>query len=177
MKRTKDKEILINLLVKNISGSSTNALERDKSIGTDLIFERDQQEILKNINEEFITFRKPAKAIPTQYNKDIQLANRFNDLYINDKDDNDDDNEDDNDVDNEYNNGNVMNTNVVLSAKNVTKVKKGFKRPTNIINNYPERDDIFIPKRNQIIPGASTDSNITKQGKKYASLAIVLRKE
>ena len=165
-KDIKDKEILINLLVKNISGSSTNVLERDKSIGTDLIFERDQQEILKNINEEFITFRKPAKAIPTQFNKDIQLANRFNDLYINDKDDNDDDNEDDNDdVDNEYNNGNVMNTNVVLSAKNVTKVKKGFKRPTNIINNYPERDDLFIPKRNQIIPGASTYSNITKQGK------------
>ena len=99
-------------------------------------------------------------------------------LMIDDNDDNDDDNEDDNDdVDNEYNNGNVMNTNDVLSAKNVTKVKKGFKRPTNIINNYPERDDLFIPKRNQIIPGASTYSNITKQGKIYASLAIVLRKE
>ena len=114
---------MINLLVKNISGSSTNVLERDKSIETDLIFERDQQEILKNINEEFITFRKPAKAIPTQFNKDIQLANGFNDLYINDNDDNDDDNDD---VDNEYNNGNVMNTNDVLSAKNVTKVKKDF---------------------------------------------------
>ena len=136
-------------------------MERDKSIGTDLIFERDQQEILKNINEEFITFRKPAKAIPTQFNKDIQLANGFNDLYIDDNDDNDDDNDD---VDNEYNNGNVMNTNDVLSAKNITKVKKDIKRPTNIINNYPERDDLFIPKRNQIIPGASTYSNITKQG-------------
>ena len=157
-KDIKDKEILINLLVKNISGSSTNVLERDKSIGTDLIFERDQQEILKNINEEFITFRKRAKSIPTQSNKDIQLANCFNDLYINDNDDNDD-------VDDEYNNGNVMNTNDVMSAKNFTKVKKTFKRPTNIINNYPEKDDLFIPKRNQIIPGANTYSNITKQGK------------
>ena len=155
-----DKEILIDHLIKKLSRNSTNVLKRDKSSETDLVSEFHQQNNLKNAKDDFIAFKNPSKRKPVQLRKDIQLSNRFNDLYINDYngyvyDDNVN-------MDNEVTNCDLNNGKELMDS---TKFSNGFRRPNNVINNYPERDVLFNQKRKKVVPGASSYSNIAKQGK------------
>ena len=67
----RDKELLID----KISGLSENLMEQDKSRNINSI----SDDKFKNINENFITFRKPSKYKVKELNKCIPLSNSFND--------------------------------------------------------------------------------------------------
>ena len=155
-----DKEILIDHLVKTLSRNSTNVLKRDKSSETDLVAEYFQQNNLKNVKEDFIPFKNPSKHQPVQLRKHIQLSNRFNDLYINDYNGYYNDNI--NKEDNEVTNYDMINEKQLIDSR---KFSNGFRRPINVINKHPERDVLFNQKIKKVVPGASSYSNITKQGK------------
>ena len=91
------------MLLGKISGYSENVMVQQKPRNIDLISEQKQQDKFKNINENFITFRKPSKCKTKESKKCIPLSNSFHDLQINEQVDNSGDNTDDG---NEYNNVN-----------------------------------------------------------------------
>ena len=95
-----------------------------------------------------------------QLRKHIQLSNRFNDLYINDYNGYYNDNI--NKEDNEVTNYDMINEKQLIDSR---KFSNGFRRPINVINKHPERDVLFNQKIKKVVPGASSYSNITKQGK------------
>ena len=59
-------------------------MKLDKSSETVLVSEFNQQNNFKNVKDDFIAFKNPSKRKPVQLRKNIQMSNRFNDLYIND---------------------------------------------------------------------------------------------
>ena len=134
------------------SGYSENVIVQQKSRNIDLISEQKQQNKFKNINGNFITFRKPSKCKTKESKKCIPLSNGFRDPQINDQVNDSGDNTDD---DNEYNNVNNDRDSIKRNCGEMTyNVSNGYIRPANVINNHPEIDTLLIPTKD-ILSGVS----------------------
>lgn len=170
-----EKNFIIKTLLKQ-NGENNNVIRScRKSEEADVIetsyFNSELKNGITNINNEYIAVsgkrKYPAnRSLNASSSKDINktslhntpIYNRFNGLET----------EDINDSDNEF----IDECNEITTPPIHYRDDTSNKRPTNVMNNYPDNDKMpFHNKHKKLIPGASSYANITKHGKKVCIIS------